>query len=389
MFVYIKENEMKKVALSLLAFALVGALAVAQDAPTLKLSGYLNTGVKVTTNDGTTQTIFGDDAGANWGRFDLNGAYATETSGVTWSLRVQDPEGAKNTSGYAPAIKYAYAWSKFANGLVTVKAGSVDDGTFTTVGDIGDDFADDKSILAIVTPVAGLNLGASWYLPVGGGSTPLGYAFHAAYTADKLASVQANVKIADSKVTDSIVSIGVLALDKLTLALENKTTGWAYYATTGALATDLNVGYAVTDALSVGLLSYVYTWGSDVKFPQDNAGKADAPLGYSVKPSVSYTIDPVISVGANVKYAKGPQGTPSKDALDAIVDLATIDAFLATGYTNDASFFEVNPSVTFTLSPAAKIITGVVYDASADDKKLAYNGKASQTVYKIDFRYNF
>jgi len=33
MFVYIKENEMKKVALSLLAFALVGAMAFGQDAP--------------------------------------------------------------------------------------------------------------------------------------------------------------------------------------------------------------------------------------------------------------------------------------------------------------------------------------------------------------------
>ena len=149
---------MKKVALSLLAFTLVAALAVAQDAPTLKLSGYLNTGAKVTTNDGTTQTIYGDDAGNNWGRLDVNGSYGTATNGVEWSLRTPD-------SATAPKINYAYAWSKFVDGMVTVKAGHVDDGMFTTASDIGADFTDANSILVAVTPVAGFNAGASWFLP--------------------------------------------------------------------------------------------------------------------------------------------------------------------------------------------------------------------------------
>ena len=60
MFVYIKENEMKKVALSLLAFALVGAMAFGQDAaaPALKIGGYLDIGTLTTMNadSGTNPT---------------------------------------------------------------------------------------------------------------------------------------------------------------------------------------------------------------------------------------------------------------------------------------------------------------------------------------------
>jgi hypothetical protein len=384
---------MKKVALSLLAFTLVGALAVAQDAPSLKLSGYLNTGVKVTTNDGTTDTIYGDDAGNPWGRLDVNGSYGTATNGVEWSLRTAD-------DATAPKINYAYAWSKFFSGLVTVKAGHVDDGTFTTAGDIGTDFTDANSILVFVTPVAGFNAGASWFLPLGGGSTPLGLALQASYTADKLVKVEGAVKVADSKATDLLLGVGVLAVDKLTLAADTSVAGLDDYAKTGAAKSDVNLGYALSDSLSVGLLTYVYTWGGDVKFIQAD-GKTAAPLGLSVKPSVSYTVDPVISIGANVKYAKGPQGNPdvTKDlaplvsALLAATSQAQVDAALASynvkGFGNDASFVEVNPSVTLTLSPAAKIITSVAYDSSLDDKKLAYAGKASQTTFKIDFRYNF
>ena len=66
---------MKKVALSLLAFGLVGALAVAQDAPVAKVSGYVNTGVKIVNNsDGTTTQSRADDAGVDGYRAKLTGS---------------------------------------------------------------------------------------------------------------------------------------------------------------------------------------------------------------------------------------------------------------------------------------------------------------------------
>jgi hypothetical protein len=369
---------MKKVALSLLAFVLVGALAVAQDAPTLKLSGYLNTGVAVGVVGSIAQAqIYGDDAGNAWGRFDLNGAYGTDTNGVNWRLRT-------DADGKSPAIKYAYAWSKFADGMVTVKAGRVDDGTFSTAGDIGDDLTDANSILVIASPVAGLSVGASYFATVNA-SDPLAYAFHGAFTADQLAKVEAGLKVSNSKLSEVVAGGALLSVDKLTLAVDTHITQLDNDKAVSLSKISQNVVYAVTDALSVGVLAYEYVYGADAKYNLKNPAstKTDAFLGYNVKPNVSYTVDPVISLGAGVKYAVGQQGG------------AWTDATVATWVLNDASFIEVNPSATFTLSSAAKIIASYTLDYSLDKDKLSYYvsdiTKTEQLAHtiKLDFRYNF
>jgi hypothetical protein len=366
MFVYIKENEMKKVALSLLAFALVGALAVAQDAPTLKLSGYLNSGVRIdAVGSAAVSTIYGDDAGNAWGRFDLNGSYGTDTNGVEWKLRT-----ANNTT--APNLEFAYAWSKFADGMVTVKAGKVDDGTFTTAGDIGADFTDANGIAVAVTPAAGFSVGANWILPTADLSksptTPLVFAVSAAFSADKLAKAEAAGKISASKLSEILIGFGLLAVDKLTFAVDAKLSSLDVSGSNAAYKISENVSYAVSDALSVGVLAYEYAWGSDIKVG------TDTPFGFDVKPNVSYTVDPMVSVGAGVKYHMGPNS----------------DGF----YDNKASWVDVNPSATFTLSPAAKIIASYNLGYSLDKDKANYDladqkDQALAHTLKVDFRYNF
>jgi len=377
---------MKKVALSLLAFVLVGALAVAQDAPTLKLSGYLNTGVEViAAGSAATSTIYGDDAGNPWGRFDLNGAYGTDTNGVNWRLRTA-------TNGTAPTIKYAYAWSKFADGLVTVKAGAVDDGTFTTAGDIGADFTDANSILVAVTPVAGFSVGVSWLLantdlmPDSGFSptptTTLNYALSAAYTADKLFKAEVAAKVLGSKATEVLVGVGILAVDKLTFAVDADLASLDVSGSNAFYKVSENVSYAVTDALSVGVLSYQYVWGADVKYYKANGVDTFTPFGFDVKPNFSYTVDPVIAVGAGVKYHMGPSGTITFNKS------TYINAY------NDSSWIDVNPSATFTLSPAAKIIASYNLGYSLDKDKASWTvadqkNQALLHTIKVDFRYNF
>jgi len=359
---------MKKVALSLLAFALVGALAVAQDAPTLKLSGYLNTGVRIdAVGSAAVSTIYGDDAGNAWGRFDLNGSYGTDTNGVEFKLRTPN-----NTT--APGIEFAYAWSKLADGMVTVKAGKVDDGTFSTAGDIGGDFTDGNGIAVAVTPAAGFAVGANWILPTvdttKSPSTPLAFAVSAAFTSEGLAKAQAAGKVVDSKLSEVLVGFGLLSVENLKFAVDAKLTNLAASGSKAAYKISENVSYTVSEGFSVGLLSYQYIWGSDIK----NA-KNEAPIGFDVKPNASYTVDSVTSVGASVNYHQGPS---SADTL----------------FGNDVAWVDVNPSATFTLSPAAKIIASYNLGYSLDKDKANYDladqtNQALMHTLKVDFRYNF
>jgi hypothetical protein len=158
--------------------------------------------------------------------------------------------------------------------------------------------------------------------------------------------------------------------------------------------TDVTLGYNVTDAFSVGLLTYIYTYGGDVKAFNTTSFTAtdSAALGMKINPSVSYTVNPVVAVGLGGTYFSGPNvlgvgdGTAATDNLTSGVVL------------NGISQMEVNPNATFTIDANTKVYVNYLYDAvsgSDIDNINKVRPAASKikdlswSTFKIDYRYTF
>ena len=125
---------MKRIALTLAAFALTGALAFAQDAPAapvVALHGYLGTGFMLYGNNGatgqlTTNTLSAMDRN-NGGAVDFraNFTLATPTDGVQFSFWNSSATG----SFAGTNLQYVYAWASFLDNQVVTKVGLQDDNT--------------------------------------------------------------------------------------------------------------------------------------------------------------------------------------------------------------------------------------------------------------------
>jgi hypothetical protein len=152
---------MKKTLVFVLLLGLVGAFVFAQDAPALKFNGYMNFGAQIN-NDGTNTNLIalGSDS---WqiGRFQLEGKYAASNWGWAFRMRNDVAFTTKTPSLYLARV---WGWVDALNGMVTVKAGKLDD--YSWASNNWSQFGNFDGTVGIqlqLKPVAGLNFGV--FLP--------------------------------------------------------------------------------------------------------------------------------------------------------------------------------------------------------------------------------
>lgn len=351
---------MKKALAICSALALVAGAAFADDAPALKLSGYLDTGVTLTQTDADGDdgavTLYADDAGKDDYRFNLNGSYTDGDAGVTFRLRVQNDFNSDASPNFADG--YVYAWGTFADGLVKVKAGKVDDGSWATKGDAGYDFADGKGLQVQVMPVKGLNLGAKLDL-VADTATINEFvgetAFAGAYSNDMF-GFQAGYKFdtyvdgSSNEEAAAYVGLDIKAVPNLGAQFEAKffDIGMDSELQTQELCETFS--YTVSDPLSLGLVCY-----------QELSGDSDVKIEMTFNPSVSYVLNDKITLGLSGYY-----GT-QEDVYDSEI--------------------YVKPSLSYAISEKATIFSYYKYDmyTSAVDGVDPVN---TSTV-NLEFMYSF
>jgi len=338
---------MKKVALSLLALALVGAGAFAQEAPALKFGGYLDVGTLTTLKStaGNSTIVKGDDSGKIGGSYEFKASYGTDKSGFVLNVRLESL-----TAGTAYNVQDAFSWFLIPGvDAVKVKAGQFGNTGFAwnQLDDKGDKQGNGLGTGVEVTPAEGFVVGGSYLPPTANVTTgdfksQLGvFGAGASYTVP--ATVKVNFGLATganssngTAVENAAASFKLLLDGPLSAKGGLNMYGMAYEKKAyGSTLIDILVGYAVTDALSASLNTYFWLYGSDVKAGTFAAPGDAAALSYKLNPSVSYTVDPVTSLGFGVSYI---QGSNDKAAV-------TSDN-LGWNVKNKLTTIEVNPSVT-------------------------------------------
>jgi hypothetical protein len=313
MFVYIKENEMKKVALSLLAFALVGSMAFGQDAPApvVKLSGYVNTGIKWDKADGKDATVssYADDYGAagTWGK--VTASVSEANYGATVTLKASDalithdfdyaaysaaatayaadPTVANKaaldavtakTYGGLAILDTAKAWFSPVTGLTGYVGTGYNDG-FDGIDDQSNDNFFGTAGYGVTLASSGFTLGAQ----AGPASYNFNYSVGAAYALENVAAVRFSAKTAGNAFSDYAISGSVSAVTGLTL-------NGGFFAsavnTTAVNALDLTVAYAITEAFTAGVTSYDFITAEYFK----------------IGPYVTYVVVPGVTVGGYFNY---------------------------------------------------------------------------------------
>jgi len=346
---------MKKALVALLALAVTGAL-IAQDAPSLKFSGYLNSGLEYDQLGSATGKLksYAQDANKPGYRMNLNGAYVNGNVGANFRLRSE--------SGTPYAMNYGYVWANLASNMVKVKAGVVDDGSWATAGDIGDDSGEGTGVLVLVMPMDGLNFGAGMYANDNKG-TPADATYTAgfAYTMANTVGLEASMRIENSKAKSAIGGFQVLMVPQLSAAFEYQVTGLADFSNTGLNTITETLSYDLSPA-KVGVTAYEWLSPDSSK-----------DLGLKVNPWVSYTSGPF---------------TPKLGVTYVSNDLS--DDSNKKGKADQNYSFQVKPQVTFAAGPNASIVAAYAFtfygDNTVQNAKDGYNSK--NTVY-VDFLWKF
>jgi hypothetical protein len=412
---------MKKALAIISAVALVGVAAFAEDAPALKLSGYVDTGIKAVTTDNKAATdtyqLWGDDSGS-FTRFDLNGSYVNGDAGVDFKLRTQDLT--------APAINHFEAWTFLADKKVKLVAGKLDTSAWKTDGDDGFTAENNEGIQVQILPVAGLNLGVKFNTPsVAGASTTykantttgevtatttdatnagelkymfqeIGfgakyttdlYAIAAGYTLDSKGDGLASWKDDDK---DSIRDAIALAEGLATKAGGDDSAkgGWGYvgvkyngiknlklvgeakFVNTAISAlsnTEIDeiIEYTVSDPLTVGFCGYQdlikkYT------FAAGTSAESVVQSKLSFKPYASYVVNSLVKATGEVKYTMND------------------------GYLKDVATIDLKPGVVLQVSPNSQILINDNYEVKDLNKKASSNAEVIKTnTFQVNFRFNF
>jgi hypothetical protein len=377
---------MKKLLIALFALSVAG-VAFAQDAtPSLKFSGYINSGlqyVSADTDSGLDEGLnsYAQDAEVKGFRLNLNGAYVNGDAGANFRLRAQGPNtdlNGSDTDGdgviddvsysgtYDVFIKYGYGWANLFEGKAKVKGGIVDDSAWATAGDIGDDVGEGTGVLLQFLPIDGLNVGAGVYAKDGfgtyGGSDDLldaaTFTVGAAYKQADLFAVQGSYKYVDGHADKALFGLDIFAISKATINAELLLEKFQYYDQEGLATIEQLVSYDLSP-VEVGVLAYEYL-----------SGNSDLDMGYQISPWISYTsgkLTPKLSVS----YAN------NVDVLDDSYAGAAGDAVVNT--------LSINPSVKYELNSNAIITGSYEYNFLTEDADLDDN---YQKIY-IDFVYRF
>jgi hypothetical protein len=263
---------------------------------------------------------------------------------------------------------------------IKVKAGQFGNtgSAWNQLDDKGDKQGQGLGVEAEVTAAEGFTAGGSYLPPTtaSGTSSSLGvWGVGATYTVPATATVNfglaTGANTSNATAMDNLAASFKLLLDgPLSAKGGLNMYGMSYdkkaYSTT---MIDVTVGYALSDALSASLLTYVWLYGADVKDGSDAAA-----LSYKLNPSVSYTVDPVTSVGVGMSYIQGSNA--------AYLVGTTVTAPL-----NKQTTIEFNPNATFTIDANQKVYVNYLYDTISGDEKPATD--ASYSTIKVDYRYIF
>lgn len=344
---------MKKALVALIALAVTGAL-MAQDAPSLKFSGYLNSGLEadIVGSDNATLKAQAQDAGVPGYRMNLDVAYTNGSVGANVRLR------SEKDSAYM--MNYGYVWANLLGNMATVKAGKVSDGAWETGGDIGGDVGEGTGILLQVMPLEGLNFGAGVYAVDATGSlVEIGdakYTVGFAYTMADTFGMEGSLSMLAGEASQALVGLEVLAVPQLSAALEYQADYLDDFSNIGLNTITETVSYDFSP-INVGVTAY--EWISQVD---------DTDIGFKVNPWVSYAYG-IFTPKLGVTYVSNEE---------------------AAGKADDNYSFTIKPQVTCAVGPNASIEAAFAFTSYGDVAADAYNsGEDSKQVFYIDFLWKF
>lgn len=367
---------MKKILIVLLSLAVVG-IAIAQDAPSIKFSGYLNSGIEADvlgSNDPTVKA-YAQDADVNGIRFNLDGAVVNGDVGANFRLRsTGDAAGLVSTQADKmatnfPYLGFGYVWANMASQMVKVKAGLVDDGTFATAGDIGDDVGEGTGVQVIVMPADGFAFEGAMYAADMFGTAVTywnaKYVMGVSYTmADTFKFVGSYATAAvKSKANVALLGLQILAVPQLSASFELKLADLNDYSNTGIMTVAETLSYDMSP-VKVGLTAY--QWQAQKAFVSGTT-TYNKDLGYKANPWVSYTSG-IMTPKLGITY----------DVNDGASQVSG----------KDATQLTVKPQVTFAVGPNASIVGAYAYSANTKWGSTASSDDDTQKVY-IDFLWTF
>lgn len=281
---------MRKALILLVVFAMVGAAAFAEGA-TPKWSITTKYGLGIVSSDGEMSSVPFDWAHEGTGRTRLGFTYTAADGNAGFNSRLQ-MVGSTSTASF----NQLNGWAKLFDGMLTVRAGKLDDYTIATkdwwcYGNTDGAFG----MYFNVSPMAGLDIGYFQPIPSAaqtGGKTFVGSVIGAAYNIADIGSLQAGAIVGGSATaaakTGIYAGFSLSAVKDLTAILEAKVT----LADPDALiALNQNIAYAM-GALTVGARIGEYLNGSD--------------FDWGIEPTVGYKVNDNLSVNAIVNVYSSP-----------------------------------------------------------------------------------
>jgi len=313
---------MKKLLAILLALAVVGGVAFAQAAPGLVLSGYVSSGVKYDSSTDAV-TMQNNNVSGKQARLRLNANYDNGDFGLKFRFQSNDLSA-------APLITQMLVKGNLFNKMASFKVGKLDDYTYATYWNSYGSFDGVWGAMAMVKPVAGLNIGVYMPATTPGGTTVLladslkGIGIGVAYAADKVGNLVLGGKFFGTtksayvgfnftgvenlfaELEASVPDLSTIApavhgqfaytMDKLTVGTYTDDT----IGTTFAWGVDPYVEYALND---------MFTAGADFLIDSTNAYTATA-YGYvylgpkaTLKPELSYSSTKAVVVACSVDWS--------------------------------------------------------------------------------------
>jgi len=337
---------MKKVALSLLAFAMAGALAFGQDAPTVKIGGYVNSGMKVVNNtSGTTYQAYANDFGAAGYVSKLSATLAAHNYGFVITTDLKESGGI--------VIDTAYAWASPMEGF-KLFSGTGNDGSLNELDNKGANSFSSADFSAIYS-ADGLTLGAG-VNPSSTATNAAVLAFGARYAAENVANVNLTGYTNGAAVDGLRITGALKAVPELVFtAGYNATT----MATTPQSFVDVEANYNVTKEANVGAWVYYFVEAGTYYTGDSNiSGDNDASDAGAIK----FRLYGSYMLSENVKLSAYFQGD-----------------------TDATPNYEPQVKVSYTVVPGAVINTQVLYDTNPTHVSSA----VPATTFDIDFVYSF
>ena len=313
---------MKKALVVLLALACLSAMAFGEATAKWSVSNLYGFGVMMPNDTANSSLLWAYDySQVGNGRTRLVFNYTGADGNVGFNSRLQYVNAA------APQVNWnqVNGWGKLFGGMLTVRAGKLDDYTIATTDWQTFGTTDGSTgVYFNVTPMAGLDIGFFQVIP-----TPAGAALNMngdivglAFAMPNLVSIQAGVKLDNtvSTTTGNQIYFGasLKAVPNLTAILE----GDVMLADTGSLILlEQNLGYAM-GALTVGARIGEYSNGQTSK------------LDWGVEPTVAYKLNDnfTVNVIANIYSINSLVGNPitGGTSTTTVTFMSPIDGWAAT-----------------------------------------------------------